>query len=48
MSIFKRYILPALCFLIGIGFMVYGIMDGEMKIVLTKAVAICLECIGIG
>lgn len=31
-----------------IGFMSYGIFRGEMAYVLKKAVAICLECIGVG
>lgn len=28
--------------------MAYGIYRGEMAVVLTKAVNICMECIGIG
>lgn len=32
----------------GILFMVIGIARGEMNTVFTKAVQICLECIGIG
>lgn len=33
---------------LGIIMMGYGIWRGEMATVLTKAVRICLECIGIG
>lgn len=32
----------------GICMMTYGISRGEMAVVLTKAINICLECIGIG
>lgn len=32
----------------GILMMCYGIFRGEMAVVLTKAINICLECIGIG
>lgn len=33
---------------LGVGMMAYGISRGEMAVVLTKAINICLECIGIG
>lgn len=33
---------------LGLVMMGYGIWRGEMETVLTKAVRICLECIGIG
>lgn len=33
---------------VGISMMCYGIFRGEMQVVFTKAVNICLECIGIG
>lgn len=33
---------------LGLAMMGYGIWRGEMATVLTKAVRICLECIGIG
>ncbi|WP_066687545.1 CD1871A family CXXC motif-containing protein [Christensenella intestinihominis] len=32
----------------GIVFIIVGVMRGEAQIVFTKAVNICLECIGIG
>ncbi len=36
--------------LIGVGavFLVWGILRGEAQVVLSKAIRICLECIGIG
>ena len=34
--------------LLAICLMLAGIQRGEMKTVLTKATAICMECIGIG
>ena len=36
------------CALLGICMMIAGSMRGEVSIVLTKAINICLECIGIG
>lgn len=33
---------------LGLIMMGYGVWRGEMTTVLTKAVRICLECIGIG
>lgn len=33
---------------LGIAMMVFGIFRGEMEVVFTKAVKICLECVGIG
>ena len=33
---------------VGILMMAFGIYRGEMAVVLTKAVNICMECIGIG
>ncbi|MGI5174208.1 hypothetical protein H0R92_11505 [Treponema sp. OMZ 840] len=41
--------LAAACALVlGAAFIVFGIMRGEQRIVLQKAIRICLECIGIG
>ncbi len=34
--------------IVGIGFVIYGAYRGEVDTVLTKAVNICLECVGIG
>nr|WP_278246501.1 CD1871A family CXXC motif-containing protein [Clostridium lundense] len=35
-------------FTIGISFIGFGMYRGEVNTVLTKAINICLECIGIG
>ncbi len=34
--------------ILGILLMIFGIHRGEMAVVFTKAVNICMECIGIG
>ena len=34
--------------LLGILLMIFGIHRGEMNVVFTKAINICMECIGIG
>jgi hypothetical protein len=47
-SILLRYIIPVLLLLVGVAFVVLGAGEGEAGAVLRKAVAICMECIGIG
>lgn len=37
-----------LVLIIGIGFVVLGVLRGEVHQVLIKSTTICLECIGIG
>ncbi len=32
----------------GVCFMGYGIFRGELAVVFTKAINICMECVGIG
>lgn len=34
--------------LLAIAFVAYGIYSGQAKLVLNKAIRICLECVGIG
>ena len=34
--------------ILGILLMIFGIYRGEMSVVFTKAINICMECIGIG
>ena len=45
---FRRYLVPVLFLLIGAAFIVYGASEGQAATVLKKAVAICMECIGLG
>ncbi len=40
--------LPILLLALGVVFLVLGIFRGEVAVVLSRAVNICLECIGIG
>ena len=44
----KRYCFGAIVLVTGAVLMVIGIKNGEMVVVLQKAVQICMECIGIG
>jgi len=44
----NRYILPSAILAAGVVLAVLGIWRGEAGDVLQKAVAVCLECIGIG
>jgi len=46
---FLPYRIVQLCLLIiGISFLVAGIIQGDALLVLKKAILVCLECIGIG
>ncbi|MEA4870098.1 MAG: CD1871A family CXXC motif-containing protein [Christensenella sp.] len=40
--------LPYLILALGAGLIVLGIWGGEVAVVLSRAINICLECIGIG
>ena len=44
----KRMLLSGVIAFAGAIMMTYGVYRGEMAEVFTKAVRICLECIGIG
>lgn len=33
---------------LGAGFMAFGVLRGEMAVVLGKAITICMQCIGLG
>ena len=48
MSDKARWSFQILLFMLAAGFVVYGAVRGEVAMVLTKAVVICLECIGLG
>ncbi len=43
-----RIILPVCLMVIATAFIAYGIFDGEINAVLSKATALCRECVGIG
>ena len=43
-----RYAMPIALIVIAIGFIAYGVFDEEIYAVLSKATALCRECVGIG
>ena len=43
-----RYVLPVVLLILAAACIVYGISDGEASAVLSKATALCRECVGIG
>ena len=43
-----RWLVPAIVLLVGVGFVIYGITEGEAGAVVKKAINICMECIGLG
>lgn len=43
-----RRVIPAVLLALGAGFLMLGILGGEVAVVLSRAANICLECIGIG
>ncbi|MCR5204181.1 MAG: hypothetical protein K6E47_03940 [Lachnospiraceae bacterium] len=44
----KENIIRFLLLVIAVAFIILGIFNGSAKAVLTKAVIICSECIGLG
>ena len=48
MSLLKKENLKYLFLILAIMSCAYGIYSGEMEVVFSKAVKICLECCGIG
>ncbi len=44
----KRYCVGAGVLIAGLVLMAVGIRQGEMIVVMQKAIQICMECIGIG
>lgn len=44
----KRLIIVILLLIVSVGLVTAGVMRGELAAVFTKAVNICLECIGLG
>ena len=47
-NVVVRNIVRLLLILFFVACIVVGILNGEVRVVLTKAINICLECIGIG
>lgn len=43
-----KKLISKMLLVLSIGFVVYGAYRGEVNTVLSKAVKLCLECIGIG
>ncbi len=47
-NMMKRNLLPLALIALSLVLIAIGVSSGEAKLVLTKAVNICMECIGIG
>lgn len=44
----KKTMIQMILLAVGVAMLCYGAWRGEVQIVLSKAVRLCLECVGIG
>ena len=44
----KKAVFQGLLLIVGVAMLCFGAMRGEVDTVLSKAVRLCLECVGIG
>lgn len=44
----KKAMIQMILLAVGASMLCYGVWRGEVQIVLSKAVRLCLECVGIG
>lgn len=48
MSNSKKIVVQVVLLVVGVAMLFYGIYRGEASAVLSKAIKLCLECVGIG
>ena len=48
MSHVKKAVTQAVLLVVGIAMLCFGVWRGEAAMVLSKAIKLCLECVGIG